>query len=272
MLFLLISLFSCCIVAGLVVDNVDMHDREGLTQQYNHAYIAPRPDPDTHRKFKNQESLLQFENSGIDGPQFGIPRTGTQIIVQGQKITLGQYLWSGRTGEYYDVPGGWPGWDGDVVAKEFYIWYWPHELTREVKNLRRVGQLVAQDEYEGFRWLIMYKPPGVHLTKTRAFKEAFQKGRQECDALVESIYEPAFNAIIDLLRGYGIYHQAMNARMLWDEMAHNATIFDLGDDESRTPEDAEHSDVRNQVALAVYMAWPNDGVTYQDWCVNGQAQ
>lgn len=60
---------------------------------------------------------------------------------------------------------------------------------------------------------------------------------------MESIYEPAFNAIIDLLRGYGIYHQAMNARMLWDEMAHNATIFDLGDDENRTPEDAENPDV-----------------------------
>jgi hypothetical protein len=63
---------------------------------------------------------------------------GTTIVIDGHNASLGQYLWSGRTGSYYEIPGGWPGWKGDVVAKEFYIWFWPHELARELKYLSRV--------------------------------------------------------------------------------------------------------------------------------------
>lgn len=108
-------------------------------------------------------------------------------------------MWSGRTGEYYTVPQGWPGWDGEIVVKEFYIWYYPEEIAREVKYLKRVsvptkrnaesslncvqqvGQFVAEAEYNGIRWLVMQKFPGLPLTKTKAFKTAFQESRKVCD-------------------------------------------------------------------------------------------
>jgi hypothetical protein len=108
--------------------------------------------------------------------------------------------------------------------------------------------------------------------------------------LVEHAYEPAFNAIIDYIRRYGIYHQVLNSRMLWDDTVTSVSIFDLGDDIERDPNDAEKQDLvcgglypdpvpltlaslqRNEIALNVYKAWPNDGIYYQDWCVNGQSQ
>jgi len=223
--------------------------------------------------FQGQKPLVE---GGIDvahSPLLRVlDRTGEHIVIDGHNASLGKYLWSGRTGEYYEVPGGWPGWKGDVVAKEFYIWYWPHELTREVKYLSRIGQLVTHADFDGVHWLIMDKPPGVHLTKTRAFKEAYQKGRRECDDLVEGVYEPAFNAIIDLIRKYGIFHHVLNSRMLWDDDAKNVHLFDFGDDTERDPGTADDPNVRNGVALDVYTAWPNNGISYQDWCVNGQEQ
>ncbi|KIJ39856.1 hypothetical protein M422DRAFT_49380 [Sphaerobolus stellatus SS14] len=206
---------------------------------------------------KNAEEPIQ-RPFNLNDEALRRPRTGEHIIVDEHNFTVGEYLWSGRTGHYYDVPAGWPGWEGEVVAKEFYIWYYPHELEREVKYLSRVGQFIGESEYEDFRWLIMQKPPGVHLTKTRAFKEAFQKSRKECDdvssmvrlvnifvtsdtfpKLVEGAHGPAFMEILNLLRKHGIYHLVSNDRMLWDDNAQNPKIFDMGDDEERDPEKAD---------------------------------
>jgi len=71
---------------------------------------------------------------------------------------------------------------------------------------------------------------------------------------------------------YGLYHKLNNARMLWDDSAQNPSIFDLGDDEECDPSDAEKEEIKKNVALSVYFTWPNDGISYQDWCVNGQSQ
>ncbi|KAF8520338.1 hypothetical protein BU17DRAFT_88914 [Hysterangium stoloniferum] len=209
----------------------------------------------------------------FDGPgQLNPSPPGTIIVIGGNNVTLGRYLWSGRNGEYYEVPGRWPGWEGEVIVKKFYIWYYPDHIAREVKNLSKVGQFLAQEEYEGFQWLIMHKPPGVHLTKTRAFKEAFKKGRKECDDLVEDAYGPAFKVMMEYIAKHGLYHELNNARMLWDDFAQNPSIFDIGDDEECDPSDAEKDRIKKQVALSIYFTWPNDGVSYQDWCVNGQSQ
>lgn len=64
---------------------------------------------------------------------------GTTIVVGNNNVTLGQYLWSGRNGHYYEVPGGWPGWEGEIAAKEFYIWYDPDDVMREIKYLSKVS-------------------------------------------------------------------------------------------------------------------------------------
>jgi len=136
----------------------------------------------------------------------------------------------------------------------------------------QIGQFIADAEYNNIRWAVMQKAPGVRLTQTRAFKEAFQKGRKECDDLVDRIHGPAFLTILDHVRNYGIYHQAMNDKMLWDDNATNPNLFDLGEDEERDPHDADDLRFQQEVALNVYIAWPNDGRTYQDWCVNGQSQ
>lgn len=60
---------------------------------------------------------------------------------------------------------------------------------------------------------------------------------------MEHVYEPAFNAIIDYIRLYGIYHQVLNPKMLWDDTARNVSIFDLGDDIERNRNDADDHDL-----------------------------
>ena len=73
---------------------------------------------------------------------------------------------------------------------------------------------------------------------------------------MEHAYEPAFNAIIHYIRSYGIYHQVLNSRMLWDDTARNVSIFDLGDDIERDPNDADDQDlVCTQIYISKVLHW-----------------
>jgi len=60
---------------------------------------------------------------------------------------------------------------------------------------------------------------------------------------VETVYEPAFNVIMDYIRRFGIFHHVLNARMLWDDNATVVHPFDFGDDTERDPKAADDPDV-----------------------------
>ncbi|KZT40549.1 hypothetical protein SISSUDRAFT_1118220 [Sistotremastrum suecicum HHB10207 ss-3] len=215
-------------------------------------------------------SSSQTDRYLINGP-YGVPyhEEGKPVVLGGHNLTVGKYLWSGRTGEYYDV--FWPPLNSTIVIKQFYIWWWGFEIEREIDNLKEIGQFVLFDQYDGRRWIAMEKKPGHLLTKTKAFKAAYKHSRHACDAVVERIYEPVFNEIIDLVARHGIYHNISFTRAVFSDDISQVHLVDFGDDERVDPASATQRAFRERVALDIYKTWPNDGRSYADCLIESVA-